>query len=116
MSTGPGIRAGWTPARCQLRREHLQTSLFRTRALADLRPTSAGRLACGDYRLRPALCGDHRPIRTGDLGGMKEAGGRLRPVWQQNMAICRHFTGATGLEPATSGVTGRSWYVRAGPE
>src|SRR5215211_8128987 len=77
---------------------------------------SAGRLACGDYRLRPALCGDHRPIRTGDLGGMKEAGGRLRPVWQQNMAICRYFTGATGLEPATSGVTGRSWYVRAGPE
>jgi hypothetical protein len=27
--------------------------------------------------------------------------------------ICRTFTGATGLEPATSGVTGRSWRFRA---
>ena len=27
-------------------------------------------------------------------------------------AICRDFTGATGLEPATSGVTGRSWWFR----
>ncbi len=26
--------------------------------------------------------------------------------------ICRYFTGATGLEPATSGVTGRSWHFR----
>jgi hypothetical protein len=26
---------------------------------------------------------------------------------QQKIAICRYFTGATGLEPATSGVTGR---------
>jgi hypothetical protein len=25
--------------------------------------------------------------------------------------ICRDLAGATGLEPATSGVTGRSWYV-----
>jgi hypothetical protein len=29
------------------------------------------------------------------------------------MPICRNFTGATGLEPATSGVTGRSWRFRA---
>ena len=28
------------------------------------------------------------------------------------MLICRDFTGATGLEPATSGVTGRSWSFR----
>ena len=36
---------------------------------------------------------------------------------QHNRPICRHFneTGATGLEPATSGVTGRSWYFRAEP-
>jgi hypothetical protein len=28
-------------------------------------------------------------------------------MWQQNMPICTMFsTGATGLEPATSGVTG----------
>jgi hypothetical protein len=37
-----------------------------------------------------------------------KAGGRLRQHRQQNMPICRMFsTGATGLEPATSGVTGR---------
>jgi hypothetical protein len=43
-----------------------------------------------------------------DLRGMKETGGRLRQNRQQNMPICRVFlTGATGLEPATSGVTGR---------
>jgi hypothetical protein len=29
------------------------------------------------------------------------------------MPFCRDFTGATGLEPATSGVTGRSWRFRA---
>ena len=36
----------------------------------------------------------------------QEAGGRSRPCRQQEMLICRNFTGATGLEPATSGVTG----------
>jgi hypothetical protein len=40
-------------------------------------------------------------------GGRREAGGRLRPARQQKMLICRLFlAGATGLEPATSGVTG----------
>jgi hypothetical protein len=29
------------------------------------------------------------------------------PKWAATLAICRYFTGATGLEPATSGVTGR---------
>src|SRR5215204_1000969 len=38
----------------------------------------------------------------------QEAGGRSGPSWQQDMAIYRMFpAGATGLEPATSGVTGR---------
>jgi hypothetical protein len=37
-----------------------------------------------------------------------KAGGRLRQTRQQNPPVCRmFFTGATGLEPATSGVTGR---------
>ena len=30
----------------------------------------------GDYRLRPAPCGDFRLILVRDLRGMKEAGGR----------------------------------------
>jgi hypothetical protein len=46
-------------------------------------------------------------------GGRREAGGRLRQDRQQKHPICRIFsTGATGLEPATSGVTGRSWWFR----
>jgi hypothetical protein len=39
--------------------------------------------------------------------GSREAGGRLYPTQQKNCRFCRTFTGATGLEPATSGVTGR---------
>ena len=65
----------------------------------------------GDYRLRPAPCGDFRPIPAPDLRGMKRS---RRSLCQIHMLICRTFTGATGLEPATSGVTGRSWYSRAG--
>jgi hypothetical protein len=46
-------------------------------------------------------------MRDGRVAGWK-AGGRLRQVLQQKTLICRVFsTGATGLEPATSGVTGR---------
>jgi hypothetical protein len=52
-------------------------------------------------------------FRCGMSAGCKEAGGRLRQVSQQKMPVCRDFTGATGLEPATSGVTGRSWRYRA---
>ena len=37
----------------------------------------------------------------------------LAPKWATNTAICSESTGATGLEPATSGVTGRSWSLRA---
>ncbi len=40
-------------------------------------------------------------------GGRGKASGRLRQDRQQKISICRMFsTGATGLEPATSGVTG----------
>jgi hypothetical protein len=35
-----------------------------------------------------------------------ETGGRLPSEATRNVPICRVFTGATGLEPATSGVTG----------
>jgi hypothetical protein len=45
------------------------------------------------------------PVR--DVRGWMEAGGRLRLNRRQDMPICRDFTGATGLEPATSGVTDR---------
>jgi hypothetical protein len=46
-------------------------------------------------------------VRDERVTGWK-AGGRLRQSRQQKMPTCRMFsTGATGLEPATSGVTGR---------
>jgi hypothetical protein len=45
---------------------------------------------------------------AGSARDAQEAGGRSRPVRQQKMPSCRMFSaGATGLEPATSGVTGR---------
>ncbi len=80
---------------------------------ADRWPTSGhlGRSSfSGDYRLRPAPCGDFRPIPARDLRGMPRS---RRSLCQIHMLICRSFTGATGLEPATSGVTGRSWCFRA---
>ena len=44
------------------------------------------------------------PVR--DVCRMNEAGSRLRLDSQHRMPIRRSFTGASGLEPATSGVTG----------
>jgi len=69
---------------------------------------SAGRPACGKHRQGPASCGDFRSIRVRDLRGMgKKPAVDSAIVGNKNMPICRYFTGATGLEPATSGVTGR---------
>jgi hypothetical protein len=55
----------------------------------------------------PLLAAIPGRIPCGIYAGSREAGGRLRRARQQQMPICRDFTGATGLEPATSGVTGR---------
>jgi hypothetical protein len=57
-------------------------------------------------RVLPAAAGSDRLSAGGMSAGSREAGGRLRLTGQQNYPICRTFTGATGLEPATSGVTG----------
>jgi hypothetical protein len=54
-----------------------------------------------------APAGFMRRFPCGMCAGWMEAGGRTRLARQQKMPICRDFTGATGLEPATSGVTGR---------
>src|SRR5436190_15094014 len=64
----------------------------------------------GDKRLLPAACGDFRLILARDLRGMKRS---RRSLCQIHLLICRTLTGATGLEPATSGVTGRSSRFRA---
>jgi hypothetical protein len=104
-----GMRAGSEPDRHQRRRKALQTRLFSIRSRGDLRSSWPGQLSCGGQRLRPASCGDSR---AGVLG-MKHAGGRLRVAGKHNMLIWRAFTGATGLESTTSGVTGgRSSGVR----
>jgi hypothetical protein len=48
------------------------------------------------------------PSAAGSARDAQEAGGRPRPVRQQKLPICSMFsTGATGLEPAISGVTDR---------
>ena len=53
---------------------------------------------------QPALAGY---FRRGMCAGWKEAGGRLR-LTRKPKAFCRDFTGATGLEPATSTTDARS--------
>jgi hypothetical protein len=87
-------------------KKHLQTGHFCIRAANDLRSVrpvirSAG-ISCFGRR-RAAILGR---FACGICAGCREGGGRLRPVVRQKMPICRVFTGATGLEPATSGVTG----------
>src|SRR5437762_4913383 len=62
-----------------------------------------------------SCCWQRKCLQTGTFsvlrdqcGNYVETGGRLRQSRQRKMPICRMFsTGATGLEPATSGVTGR---------
>jgi len=68
---------------------------------------SAGRPACGipGYDRSPAASSGQ--FARGICAGWEGAGGRLRLSGQHKKLICRCFTGATGLEPATSGVTGR---------
>src|SRR5581483_1995552 len=62
----------------------------------------------GRHSLSAATESTCKPTLSTSRGTDKEAGGRFRRQWQQKALICRMFsTGATGLEPATSGVTGR---------
>ncbi len=75
------------------------------------RETTSG-LSSRAFRLRglPALTRVHRLLLARDLRGMQRS---RRSLCQIHMLIYRTFTGATGLETATSGVTGRSWRLRA---
>jgi hypothetical protein len=106
------IGAGWNQRPLPGRTQSLQTRLFRIRRRIDLRLFGRHR----GLRESPAPAGYLRGFPCGMRAGSAEAGGRLRPDRQQKMLICREFTGATGLEPATSGVTGRSWWFRDGRE
>ncbi len=68
---------------------------------------------CRALRDRPA---SEILMRDERVTGWK-AGGRLRQKRQRKMPLCRMFsTGATGLEPATSGVTGRHRSTGYDPE
>src|SRR5919197_2141673 len=85
----------------------------RERARRDKTSGSSGRSSCSeDSRLGPAPCGSFRPILARDLRGMKRS---RRSLCQIHLLICRSFTGATGLEPATSGVTGREGHGEEQP-
>jgi hypothetical protein len=55
---------------------------------------------CGSTRVWPAI-----PVR--DECGMTRNPRSVASMMTEKIEICREFTGATGLEPATSGATGR---------
>src|SRR5206468_6171069 len=63
-----------------------------------------------------ATSGSSRAISGRMSAGSIEAGVRLRPHGKQNAIFAGTFTGATGLEPATSGVTGRRSGRPLGPQ
>jgi hypothetical protein len=99
MSTGPFAYAGegaW------------QTRLFLRAIATDLR------LAWPVILLRglPATGGSLRRFRADSCAGSARDEKKPAVVYAEpgdkKVALCRDFTGATGLEPATSGVTGRS--------
>jgi hypothetical protein len=128
-SLRPGLpRSADSPRRLSARPPRLSTTrdpdLRRDSCVAEVHPLAGS--ARDDRRLWPrakpqnmVICsalrdetafGNH--VRDERVTGWK-AGGRMRQNRQRKMPICRMFsTGATGLEPATSGVTGRSWRFR----
>ena len=81
----------------------LEMRVLRSRALKDLRPTWPV-IPFRGLAARSGPCGDSRLILARDLRRMRRS---RRSLCQIHLLICRSFTGATGLEPATSGVTGR---------
>jgi hypothetical protein len=83
-----------------MRRRHQTATLHGGgRSTTAMSPPGESRSATTSMRQR------RRPT-----AGRREADGRLRQVRQQKISICRlSSTEATGLEPATSGVTGRLW-------
>jgi hypothetical protein len=89
----------------------MRTVAFGRLRLTRLPVYSAGRPCCGDLRRSLLRGGDLRgAIPARDMCGID---GKPAVYPAKNMPICRYLTGATGLEPATSGVTGRSWRNRA---
>ena len=115
-TAGPGRRPRGTPrraparsardgsqGRCLVGQDPLQIGLFCVGRRDDLR------LFGRRYRLRelPALADYLRGFSCGMCAGSPEAGGRSRLGERTKRSMCRDFTGATGLEPATSGVTDR---------
>jgi hypothetical protein len=75
-------------------------------AMSSATQQRMNRVVCGDHRLRAVSCGDFRPTRVRDLGGM-DCGLRASMDNANAHLQALRETGATGLEPATSGVTGR---------
>jgi hypothetical protein len=90
-------------------RKHLRSELVPAARHSDLRrqPGSGARSAvvAGTKRAAPAVC---RPIAA------RPATSTTREKKKTRYSRGLSERGATGLEPATSGVTGRSWCLRAG--
>jgi hypothetical protein len=97
-----GIYAGWWKALLPDKTKVPGNGPFRLAALADLRPAWPVLVAAG-------ICGYDPFLRDSQAGCEPDPLSRRSdtPNWSTKISICREFTGATGLEPATSGVTGR---------
>jgi hypothetical protein len=63
----------------------------------------------------PARAGLLRRFQTDSRAGSARDEKKPAVVMSNTYADLQDFTGATGLEPATSGVTGRSWRLRVCP-
>ena len=108
-SHGHGIRAGWEPDRCQRRRKALQARLFSIRSRGDLRSSWRDGSLAG-IRGYDRLCAGI-PVR--DLRGMKTSRRSCAPNPATKHADLQVLYGSDGTRTATSGVTVRSWRLRA---
>jgi hypothetical protein len=96
---------------CRLRsRKRLHAGHLSSRTPGRPPATSAGHTSPGISGYGRLLAAIFRLILARDKCGMKRS---RRSLCQTHLLICRDFTGATGLEPATSGVTGRARRFRA---
>jgi hypothetical protein len=113
-SMSPASRSGDDNARLSTRRHSRQ----RLRPFCPL-SGSPGEIRAGGWPRVPACRGEKTCKQALFYLLRDQRGTRRKPAVDcanqaTKMPLCRMFsTGATGLEPATSGVTGRSWRFRA---
>jgi len=93
---------------------NLQTRLSSDRARQDLRPPRPVILLRGLAATAGSLRRLQADPRAGSARDEAKPAVNCAPQGNKRCRFAATLTGGTGLEPATSGVTGRSWYSRAG--